>query len=208
MHTFSGRREPSARGGSGEGETTQPLSGGGTMLGGMALGLLGGFGLMLAWSRLTRRTARGVRAQQTDLPTSPDAAPRRTSAPAVLESLIDNTAPILEEPPVPHGSMSFHGKSVGERYLVHHGAHPLQGPHFAAVEPQRSAGRRASAGLRPAQPAAAKTGTRLERVDGPVQTAASRPSAAARPRRAAAGVSPLEQALRELMRSGRGGGAE
>jgi hypothetical protein len=193
-------------------DTAVNFSGNGTMLGGLALGLLGGWGLMLAWSRITRRRTRDERtAERIETYASALTEPRITSPQSALDALIHNTTPILEEPAVPQGSLSFHGRSVGYRYLVRHGAHPLQGPHFAAVEARRSAAGREPVSIRTAVPASNRSpagSARFERIDMPVQPAASRSDAATARRKAPAGVSPLEQALRNLMRGGRSGGAE
>jgi hypothetical protein len=135
------------------------------------------------------------------------AEPRLTSPQSALDALIHNTAPILEGPAVPQGSLNFHGRSVGYRYLVRHGAHPLQGPHFAAVGARRGTSGRETVSVQSPAPAA-KSSSRYERVDAAVPSATSQLTNSSRTRTAPAGVSPLEHALRSLMRGGRSGGAE
>jgi hypothetical protein len=209
VNPAGGWREQPVRDTITERDTAVDFSGNGTMFGGLALGLLGGWGAMLAWSRIIRRRTREEHAaERIEASASAIGEQRITSPQSALDALIHNTTPILEEPAVPQGSLNFHGRSVGYRYLVRHGAHPLQGPHFAAVEARRGTGGREAAAVRGAPGASGRSQTRYERVDRPVQPAPSRAAGGGAHRTTSSAVSPLEHALRNLLRGGQSGGAE
>ena len=174
-----------------------PQSGGNLLLSGLVLGLLCGLGTMLTWSRLGRRKQRTI--ATIDAGSQAIAEPRATTQPAVLDALINNTAAVVEEPAVFQGAPSFHGRTVGFRYLLRHGPHALQGPHFAAVENRRRSAEPVLSSTQPRRGSAVEA-SRFERIDAPAaRPVPSEPGPA--PRRA--GVSPLEQALRSLLRDGR-----
>ena len=180
------------------GTESAPQAGGNVLLSGLVLGLLSGLGTMLTWSRITRRRTRRA-AERVDAESHATTEPRLTSQPSTLDALINNTAAVVEEPAVFQGAPRFHGRTVGFRYLLRHGPHALQGPHFAAVENRRRSAEPVMSSAQTRRPSAVET-SRFERIDAPAARAVqSEPTPV--PRRA--GVSPLEQALRSLMRDGR-----
>lgn len=165
------------------------------LLGGLALGVLAGLGSMLSWSQFVRRKRRTQRtSDRIDAYSHAIAEARPSSPQSMLDSLINNTATVMEEPAVFQGASSFHGRTVGFRYLLRHGPHQLQGPHFAALESRHRAAEPALAGAQLRRADAAAT-SRFERVDPPAARAAQQ-AGPARQR----GVSPLEHALRSLLR--------
>lgn len=112
--------------------------------------------LLTVWSRRTRERQAGVRTSRTpatdvalDAPVAPAAAP--------LDELINDALPLVEEDPAFPANMSFHGRTLGFRYLLLSGPHGLRGPHFTAgqISPRlrdragTSGGRGASGPIRP-----------------------------------------------------------
>lgn len=176
-----------------------PQAGGNMLLSGLALGILSGLGTMLTWSRLTRRRSKQRAAARIDAYSHAVTESRPASQPSALDALINNTATVVEEPAVFQGAPSFHGRTVGFRYLLRHGPHALQGPHFAAVENRRRTAEPVLSSAQPRRASAVET-SRFERIDAPAARPAQQaPTPAAR----RPGVSPLEQALRTLLRDGR-----
>jgi hypothetical protein len=129
---------------------------------------------------------------------------------SALSQVIDNSLPFrVEETPTP--SQAFHGRTVGFRYLIRSGPHPLQGPHFATsrVQPTTPAAAAVTAGRevppRTTARAPVAAGRSINRFDTAevAETNVTERVPAATERSAARGVSPLERALRSILREGR-----
>ncbi|MBL8850322.1 MAG: hypothetical protein JNG89_11645, partial [Planctomycetaceae bacterium] len=102
---------------------------------GWALCGLAGWGVFSIWMRQhERRRVVQQLAVENETPKPTIALPSRSS----LNQLIDNSLRLREEEaPVP--AQTFHGRTVGFRYLIRSGPHPLQGPHFATARAQQPA---------------------------------------------------------------------
>lgn len=166
-----------------------------------AFAAYGAFGI---WMRQHGRRREQLRSETTiELPKPAPVIESRSA----LSQLIDNSLPLREEETAAP-SQVFHGRTVGFRYLIRSGPHPLQGPHFAATRIQSPAEPMAAATARP--PAAPKAATTdrvertIKRVDRAVEAqrapTAPRATVTATAEPAMRGVSPLERALRSLMR--------
>jgi hypothetical protein len=120
--------------------------------------------------------------------------------------MINDTLPLVEEDPAFPANMSFHGRTLGFRYLLLSGPHGLHGPHFTAgqISPRlrdhagpggaRTASRSPHSAWAPAPPV--DTGERrAEEADAPT-TDIVQPEAEARsPASGRRQPSPLERAL-------------
>lgn len=128
---------------------------------------------------------------------------------STLSQLIDNSLPVREEE-APAATQALHGRTVGFRYLIRSGPHPIQGPHFATVREQSPAREAVSMAAEPPsrstseRPVTASTGRTdqtFNRIDAPVEAKATEPPPSP-PTSSPRGVSPLERALRSLLREG------
>lgn len=164
------------------------------------LAAYGGFGI---WMRQHERRRR--EAVRDDSPIELSRPVPTIESRSMLSQLIENSAPIREEEAT-SSCQVFHGRTVGFRYLIRSGPHGLQGPHFAAQRAQSRSPVAAAAGVRarpePTETRATSRERTVNRVDrgaeGVPVREADRPAGVAVP--AGRGVSPLERALRSLMR--------
>lgn len=110
----------------------------------LATGLIATLGLLgaVSWAHLERRRRRRASKRAADSSGVPQTA--RTGEPAlpaqpagVLDELINNTMPLIEEETVFPEELKFHGRTVGYRYLLHSEPHSLKGPHFASRQQSR-----------------------------------------------------------------------
>ncbi len=86
------------------------------------------FAVSVAWTRVDR-------AAQTDaepIHTSGDEVVSAPSRRQVLERLINNDLPMIEEPAQLPDRMDYHGEELGRRRLMLDDSHELMGPHFMA----------------------------------------------------------------------------
>jgi len=166
-----------------------------------AFAAYGAFGI---WMRQHGRRRETLRTEMAiELPKPAPIVESRTA----LSQLIDNSLPLREED-APAPSQTFHGRTVGFRYLIRSGPHPLQGPHFAAARVQAPKEPATAETARPQPAAPATTSDRAERtikrfdraVEAQRGTRPARPKAKATVEHVAHSVSPLERALRSLMR--------
>lgn len=160
---------------------------------------LAGYGVFRIWMRQHDR-----RPQPAPLPAPKDeiaqpAVARDAKTP--LSLLIDKSLPFREEE-TPALAQTFHGRTVGFRYLVRSGPHPLQGPHFAVsgiatTEESSTPATASSAGV------TQRTERGTFRFDAAVESQSRERGPTAAPRSGGRNVSPLERALRSVLREGR-----
>lgn len=165
---------------------------------------LAAYGAFGVWMRQHERRRRET--LRNDLPIELPKPAAHVESRSMLSQLIENSLPIREEE-VTSPCQVFHGRTVGFRYLIRSGPHGLQGPHFAAQRAQsRPAPVTVAAGVRSrpestesAPAARERTINRVDRAtEGLPPRDSDRPAASSPP--APRGVSPLERALRSLMR--------
>lgn len=168
-----------------------------------AFAAYGAFGI---WMRQHGRRRESLRTELAiELPKPAPIIESRTA----LSHLIENSLPLREED-APAPSQTFHGRTVGFRYLTRSGPHPLQGPHFAAARVQAPAETATAQTARPQPAAQVASSDRIERtikrfdraVEAQRETRAARPNVKAKAtvEHVTHSVSPLERALRNLMR--------
>ena len=168
---------------------------------------LAGYGLFSVWTRQHNRRQKARIAPILEAPLEADEPEPTTPVRSTLRQLIDHSLPIREEE-APAPTQTLHGRSVGFRYLIRSGPHPIQGPHFATTRPHAPTRETAMASAplaaaqeRPANVAAKSSVGTVNRFDA---AAVAEPTESTRMTAPSSReVSPLERALRSLMREGR-----
>lgn len=163
---------------------------------------LAGYGVFRIWIQQHERRRSAESLPRFDTEAVKPTAIRETRP--SLNQLIENSLPLREEE-TPALPQAFHGRTVGFRYLIRSGPHPLQGPHFATARPSQPVAD-ASAAITSGPTRSthhSDRGThRFDAAEIPGPPATATPVAQ---RRTARGVSAVERALRTVLREGRDG---